>query len=112
MKDRAGLVKSEEEVKKDDYVKTTDELKIVQAKKKRDQHHKSAEIKGLNKAGSEFMKDRAGLQQELDAVNEYYNKLKPQCTSAPMSYEERKKRRDAILTGLKEALDALDADDS
>lgn len=105
-------VKSEEEVKKDDYAKTAHELKIVQAKKKRDQHHKSVEIKGLDKAGSEFMKDRAGLQQELEAVNEYYNKLKPQCTSAPMSYEERKKRRDAILTGLKEALDALDADDS
>lgn len=105
-------VKSEEEVKKDEYEKTMQELKVVQAQKRRDEYHKSAEIKQLDKTAAELGNDKQAVQQELDAVNEYYGKLKPQCTSAPVSYEERKKRRDSIIAGLKEALETLNAEDN
>ena len=35
---------------------------------------------------------------------DYYEKLKPGCIAKPMTYEERKKRREAEIAGLKEAL--------
>merc|ERR1719160_2148074 len=54
--------------------------------------------------------DLEGYQKELDAVNMYIDKLKPQCTTQPDSYEERKKRRDAELASLREALAILAGD--
>jgi hypothetical protein len=40
-------------------------------------------------------------------VNEYFASLKKDCIAAPSSYEERKKRRDAEIAGLKEAQETL-----
>merc|ERR1719146_389081 len=51
--------------------------------------------------------DLEGYQKELAAVNQYIEKLKPQCTTKVDSYEERKKRRDAELASLREALAIL-----
>jgi len=42
---------------------------------------------------------------------DYLAKLKPQCESKAMSYEERKARREAEIAGLKEALSILSGDD-
>ena len=41
-------------------------------------------------------------------VLEYYDKLKPQCIAKPEPYAERKKRREAEIAGLKEALTILE----
>merc|ERR1719217_1942321 len=46
--------------------------------------------------------------KELAAINEYVLKLKPTCEGRPMSYAERKAKRDAEIEGLKEALTVLD----
>jgi hypothetical protein len=54
--------------------------------------------------------DLDGYQKELDAVNAYIEKLKPSCETKAPSYEERKKRRDAELKGLQEALAILKGD--
>jgi len=54
--------------------------------------------------------DLEGYQKELDAVNLYIEKLKPDCTTKADSYEERKKRRDAELASLREALAILNGD--
>jgi len=54
--------------------------------------------------------DLEGYQKELDAVNLYIEKLKPQCITQPDSYEERKKRRDTELASLREALAILNGD--
>jgi len=51
--------------------------------------------------------DLEGYQKELSAVNQYLSKLKPECTTKADSYEERKKRRDAELKSLREALAIL-----
>ena len=48
---------------------------------------------------------------ELDSVMEFLSKLKKECTSKAMTYEERKARRDAELAGLQEALAILSGDD-
>ena len=46
-------------------------------------------------------------QTELDAVTEYYARVRPGCTTKPMTYEERKARREAEIQGLKQALSVL-----
>jgi len=51
--------------------------------------------------------DLDGYQKELAAVNAYIEKLTPSCTTQTDSYEERKKRRDAELKSLQEALAIL-----
>jgi hypothetical protein len=53
-----------------------------------------------------------GASKELDAILEYIEKLKPQCENKAMTYEERKARRDAEISGLKEALEILAGDDA
>merc|ERR1719198_1328145 len=49
-------------------------------------------------------KDLKGAQEELDAALAYYDKLKPSCVDAGVSYEERVKRREAEIQSLQEAL--------
>jgi len=39
---------------------------------------------------------------------EYYGKLKERCIAKPETYEERKRRREAEITGLKQALEILE----
>lgn len=41
-------------------------------------------------------------------MNEYYAKIQERCVAKPESYEERKKRREAEMIGLKEALNVLE----
>ena len=50
------------------------------------------------------------MQAELDAVTEYLKKLDEMCIAKPDTYEERKRRREAELAGLKEALTILEGE--
>eukprot|EP00397_Hematodinium_sp_SG-2012_P023705 GEMP01024644.1.p1 GENE.GEMP01024644.1~~GEMP01024644.1.p1 ORF type:complete len:660 (+),score=201.60 GEMP01024644.1:67-2046(+) len=56
-------------------------------------------------------KDLAGNQKELEAAEQYYEKLKPSCVDSGLSYEERVARRKEEIESLKEALQILSADD-
>ena len=51
------------------------------------------------------------MKEELDAVNDYLAKLKPECECKAMSYEEKVARREAEIEGLKEALGILEGQD-
>merc|ERR1719171_196841 len=55
-------------------------------------------------------KDLAGVQDELNAALEYYEKLKPSCVDAGESYEERVARRKEEIESLKEALKILEGE--
>jgi len=56
-------------------------------------------------------KDLKGSKEELDAAMEYYEKLKPSCVDAGISYEERVQRRKEEIESLQEALKILSGSD-
>lgn len=51
--------------------------------------------------------DLRSYEKELSAVNDYLEKLKPSCTYSGDTYEERKRRREAELQSLQNALEVL-----
>jgi len=90
------------------YEKLSEENKVSKATKEADSKAKQSEIKSLTVQVSHSKEDHASTSAELDAVNAYLEKLKPQCESKAMSYEERKAAREAEIAGLKEALEILE----
>merc|ERR1719478_927398 len=93
-----------------EYESTSKENAITKATKEQDVKYKVKEAKGLDKETAEATADRAGVQEELDAVNEYYAGIKERCVAKAETYEERVKRRTAEIAGLKEALSILDGE--
>ena len=55
--------------------------------------------------------DLEATQKELDAALAYYEKLKPSCVDAGLSYEERVKMREEEIQSLQEALRILSGED-
>jgi len=104
----------EEETAQREYDKVSQENEVATAMKKTAVTGTEAEIKGTKSRVGELTNDIASEQTELDAVNEYYDKLKPACIAKPEPYAERKRRREAEIEGLKQAMSILEglADDS
>merc|ERR1719420_1652677 len=84
------------------YDKMTQENKVTKTTKEQDEKYKTKEYTSLDKEVAELSGDRDGTQTELDAVLEYNEKIKDQCVAKPEPYEERKRRREAEIAGLKE----------
>merc|ERR1719407_37447 len=101
-------ITEEEEAAQTAYDKQTQENKVTKTVKEQDVKYKTKEFTGLDKEVAELSGDRDGAQTELDAVLEYYEKIKAQCIAKPEPYEERKRRREAEIAGLKEALAILE----
>jgi len=99
---------SEEAAAQEEYDKVTQENKVTKMTKEQDVKYKTKEFTALDKEVAELTADREGAQTELDAVLEYYEKIKDRCVAKPDPYEERKKRREAEIAGLKEALSILE----
>jgi len=98
----------EEAAAQDAYEKMTQENKVTKTTKTQDVKYKTKEFTSLDKEVAELTGDRESEQTELDAVLEYYEKIKDQCIAKPEPYEERKRRREAEIAGLKEALAILE----
>ena len=49
--------------------------------------YKTKEAKGLDKNTAEATADKAGVQEELDAVNEYYKGIKERCIAKAEIHE-------------------------
>jgi len=101
---------AQEEAAAADYDGQTKENAIEKATKDQDVKYKTKEAKSLDQGVAEVTSDRSGVQTELDAVLEYFSKLKEQCVAKAEPYEERKRRREAEISGLKEALQILAGD--
>merc|ERR1740133_934600 len=96
-----------EEAAAAEHERQTKENEIAKTTKEQDVKYKTKEAKSLDKAAAEHTSDREGLQTELDAVLDYWVKIQEQCIAKAEPYEERKKRREAEIAGLKEALAIL-----
>jgi len=90
-----------------EYEKMTQENAVVKTTKDQDVKYKTQEIKSLDTSLAELSSDLETESAELSAVLEYYAKVKDRCIAKPETYEERKKRRQAEIAGLKEALTVL-----
>merc|ERR1719475_20924 len=90
-----------------EYDKISQENKVTKALKEQDVKYKTQEFKSLDKQITELTSDKDNLSTELAAVLEYYEKVKDRCIAKAETYEERKRRREAEIAGLKEALRIL-----
>jgi len=57
------------------------------------------------------VEDLDGTQKELDAALDYYDKLKPTCVDAAVSYDDRVARRKDEIESLREALKIMQGED-
>jgi len=89
------------------YESQTQENKITKTTNEQDVKYKTQEFKGLDKEITELNGDKETSGTELAAVMEYYSKIKDRCVAKPETYEERTKRRNAEIEGLKQALQIL-----
>lgn len=90
------------------YDAETKENAIMKVMKEQDVKYKTKESNGLDKSVAEASSDKAGVETELAAVNEYLAKLEGRCIAKAESYAERAERRTAEIEGLKNALQILE----
>jgi len=92
------------------YDRETKENAIEKTTKDQDVKYKTKEAASLDKKAAELSTDIQGVKSELDAVTDYLTSLDQKCTYKVESYADRKARRVAEISGLKEALDILESE--
>merc|ERR1712085_172041 len=103
-------VNTDEELAVAEYEKETKENEIEKTTKDQDVAYKGKEAKELDKYAAELKSDRAGVQDEFDAVLEYLAKIEQRCIAKAETYADRAARRAAEIAGLKEALQILESE--
>merc|ERR1712183_586376 len=91
-----------------EYEKVSQENAVTKTLKDQDVKYKTQEAKSQDGTVAEYSSDRETANTELSAVLEYYSKIKERCIAKPETYAERKRRREAEISGLKEALSILE----
>merc|ERR1711994_622276 len=85
--------------------------KVDKAAKAEDIEHKTTKKQDETQALTTKSEDLEGTQKELDAALAYFDKLKPSCVDAGVSYEDRVARREEEIKSLQEALRILNGED-
>jgi len=96
----AMAVEAYEKLTQDNKIATTEKSTAVEYKTK-DKKETEAMLEGLKE-------DKASAEKEYAAIMEYWEKLQGMCIAKPEPYAERKRRREAEIAGLKEALTILE----
>merc|ERR1719146_224569 len=91
-----------------EYDTVTEDIRVTTAAKTTEVKYKNKDKKETEAYLEETKSDLGTSQTELGAVLEYWEKLQPQCVAKPEPYEERKKRREKEIAGLKDALKILE----
>jgi len=91
-----------------EYETVTEDNKVTTATKETEVKYKGKDKKETEAYLEETKEDLGTSQSELSAIMEYWEKLQPQCVAKPEPYEERKKRREKEIAGLKEAMSILE----
>merc|ERR1719231_858097 len=103
--------KASEATAQKEYDQFMTESKVDKSKKSTDIEHKTAKKQDQEQALTEKKNDLEGTQKELDAALAYFDKLKPSCVEAGVSYEDRVARRKEEIESLQEALKILNGED-
>merc|ERR1719265_1483589 len=98
---------SAEDAAQEEYEKFMADSDEDVAVKNTEVDHKTASKQRTEETLKDLRKDLEVVQAELDAALEYYEKLKPDCVDAGLSYEERVARRKEEIVSLQEALKIL-----
>jgi len=101
---------ADEEENAADYEKLSNDTAEDKAVKETDSKSKTGEKTRKESALASAQKDLASTKEELKAAMDYYEKLKPSCVDAGISYEERVAKRKEEIESLQEALKILSAD--
>merc|ERR1719379_1702484 len=93
-----------------EYEKLSNDTQMDKALKSTDVKTKTGEKTRKESALQSTKKDLATSKEELAAAMDYYEKLKPSCVDAGVSYEERVARRKEEIESLQEALKILSSE--
>merc|ERR1712204_891 len=99
------------EVIESDFARLEADTKVDKEAKSTDIEHKTVKKQDEEQALTVKKSDLEGTQKELDAALAYFDKLKPSCVEAGVSYEDRVARREAEIQSLQEALRILNGED-
>jgi len=92
----------------EEYEKLTQDNKIATTEKTTAVKYKNKDKKETEEMLVSLKEDKVTVDKEYAAVMEYWEQLQPMCIAKPEPYAERKKRREAEIAGLKEALTILE----
>jgi prefoldin subunit 5 len=87
------------------------ETAVNRAANTKDMTHKDSSRTNAEGTLTSKKADLDGTQKELDAALSYYDKLKPSCVDAGVSYDDRVARRKEEIESLQEALRILNGED-
>merc|ERR1719388_656438 len=97
-----------EETAAQEYEVQTKENEVTRVTKEQDVKYKTKEYTELDKTIAELTSDKETVTAELDAIYQYLKELDDACIAKVEPYEERVRRREAEIAGLKEALSILE----
>jgi len=103
--------KAAEESAQKEYDEFMTDSATDKSKKTTDSEHKTAKKQDESQTLTQTMEDLQGTQEELDAALAYFDKLKPSCVDAGVSFEERVARRKEEIESLQQALQVLNGKD-
>jgi cell division septum initiation protein DivIVA len=103
--------KASEATSQKEYDSFMTDSKVDKEAKSTDIEHKTAKKQDENQALTVKKEDVEGTQKELDAALTYFDKLKPSCVDAGVSYDDRVGRRKDEIESLQEALRILNGED-
>merc|ERR1711920_545952 len=99
---------AEEADAQSEYERVSQENAVTRTLKNQDVKYRTLEAKSQDATVADYSADRQAASAELSAVLDYYGKIKDRCIAKPETYAERKRRREAEIAGLKEALSILE----
>merc|ERR1712070_766219 len=102
---------SSEATAQKEYDEFMTDSKVDKTQKETDIEHKTAKKQDQSQALTTKKSDLEGTQKELDAALAYFDKLKPSCVDAGVSYDDRVARRKEEIQSLQEALRILNGED-
>merc|ERR1719174_298205 len=92
--------KMAEDAAQEEYDNFMQDTAMDKAQKNKDIEHKTAKKQDQEQALTEKKADLEGTQKELDAALAYFDKLKPSCVDAGVSYDDRVARRKEEIESL------------